>query len=123
MVEQSILKADFHGCKMEVVSAQNPSLVALKGILIMETKNTWKVVTTEDTLKGADRIDIKSSLSEQRPVFYCHRSFFGAVLPKRGTVISIEVDGYVFKINGSNFLVKSSERTSRPVKKFLAAVK
>ena len=45
------------------------------------------------------------------------------MLPKRGTLISIEVEGYSFKINGSNFMVKSSERTSRPVKKFLASVR
>ena len=52
MVETSILKADLHGCILQVESSQNPSLVGLNGIQIMETKNTWKIVTKDDKLKG-----------------------------------------------------------------------
>ena len=63
-----LIKADFHGSIMTgqedaslrqhrsnfltVVKSKNPCLVGLSGIVIHETENTFKVVTTKDKLKG-----------------------------------------------------------------------
>jgi len=35
-----------------VVQSKCPSLVGLKGIVIVETENTFKIVTTSNELKG-----------------------------------------------------------------------
>ena len=50
--ELKLLRADYHGCIMKVVSAKCSTLLDLEGILLMETKNTWKIITTNDAIKG-----------------------------------------------------------------------
>lgn len=47
-----IHKADFHGAKVKVVRSKCPSLVGIKGIVILDTKNTFKVIGKDDILRS-----------------------------------------------------------------------
>jgi len=87
-LHQQLLKADYHGCIMSVSQSKCPSYVGTTGIVLQETRNTFKIITKDDRLK---------------------------VIPKANSVFMFELDGFVFTINGNQFRVKSSERV---VKKF-----
>ncbi|XP_053688269.1 ribonuclease P protein subunit p29 [Sabethes cyaneus] len=52
-----ILKADFHGAKMTVVRAKNPSLVGIKGIVVLETKGTFKFISKDNKLRTIPKYD------------------------------------------------------------------
>lgn len=45
-----LIKADFHGSYFIVCASKNPTLVGLKGFVVQETKNTFKMVTKENRL-------------------------------------------------------------------------
>ncbi len=87
--EMKLLKADYHGSIIMVTEARNPSLVGLHGIVLQETKNTFKVVTKEDKLK---------------------------TIPKSHCIFTVGLDGHLFTICGTNFLYRTSERASRSFK-------
>jgi len=50
--ETKLLKADFHGALLTVTKAKSPSLVGLTGLVLLETKNTFKLITTKNLLKS-----------------------------------------------------------------------
>lgn len=72
MMQSKLVKAEFHGAIIEgivhsailaekplnsqrcctVTQSKNKSLVGCKGIVVHETENTFKVVTSSDVLKG-----------------------------------------------------------------------
>ncbi|KPP61480.1 ribonuclease P protein subunit p29-like [Scleropages formosus] len=58
-------------------------------ILVQELKHVFKIITKEDKLK---------------------------VIPKRGSVFSVEIDGFVSHIYGSRFQMRSSERSAKKFK-------
>jgi ribonuclease P protein subunit POP4 len=87
-LHQQLLKADYHGCVMSVCQSKCPSYVGTTGIVVQETRNTFKLITKDDRLK---------------------------VIPKANSVFTFELDGFIFTIHGNHFRVKSSERV---VKKF-----
>uniref|UniRef100_A0A8C2GFC4 Ribonuclease P protein subunit p29 n=1 Tax=Cyprinus carpio TaxID=7962 RepID=A0A8C2GFC4_CYPCA len=51
MIQQKLLKADFHGAVLTVVRSKCPSYVGLTGILIQELKHVFKIITKEDKLE------------------------------------------------------------------------
>lgn len=52
-----ILKADYHGAKISVVRTKNPSLVGIRGIVILETKGTFKVVSKDNKVRTIPKMD------------------------------------------------------------------
>ena len=46
-----LLKADYHGCMITVRKTKCPSLLGLSGIVLMETRNTFKIISKDDKLK------------------------------------------------------------------------
>ena len=74
-MQSKLVKAEFHGAIIEgivhsailaakffntqrcctVTQSKNKSLIGCKGIIIHETENTFKVVTSSDVLKGVSR--------------------------------------------------------------------
>ncbi|XP_062715134.1 ribonuclease P protein subunit p29 [Aedes albopictus] len=52
-----ILKADYHGAKISVVRTKNPSLVGIRGIVILETKGTFKVVSKDNKVRTVPKAD------------------------------------------------------------------
>ena len=55
---ESILKADFHGCFLTVSKSCCPSYIATTGIVIMETKNTFKIITKQNQVKCKSILNI-----------------------------------------------------------------
>lgn len=89
MIQQKLLKADFHGAIMTVVRSKCPSYVGTTGILVQELKHVFKFITKEDRLK---------------------------VIPKRNSVFAVEIKGFVSHIYGSKFELRSSERSAKKFK-------
>ncbi|XP_016352547.1 ribonuclease P protein subunit p29-like [Sinocyclocheilus anshuiensis] len=89
MIQQKLLKADFHGAVLTVVRSKCPSYVGLTGILVQQLKHVFKITTKEDKLK---------------------------VIPKRNSVFSVELGDFVTHIYGSKFELRSSERSAKKFK-------
>jgi len=87
--EAKLLKADYHGALLTATASKEPSLVGQMGIVAMETKNTFQVITKDNKLK---------------------------TLPKRGTNFTVTIDGYAITLYGNQLLVKSCVRTARKFK-------
>uniref|UniRef100_A0A672L7Z4 Ribonuclease P protein subunit p29 n=1 Tax=Sinocyclocheilus grahami TaxID=75366 RepID=A0A672L7Z4_SINGR len=86
MIQQKLLKADFHGAVLTGTTSKYPSYVGLTGILVQELKHVFKIITKEDKLK---------------------------VIPKRN---SVEIGDFVTHIYGSKFELRSSERSAKKFK-------
>ncbi|GIZ02924.1 ribonuclease P protein subunit p29 [Caerostris extrusa] len=82
-IYQKLLKADYHGCMLVVLSSVCHTYVGTKGIVVQETKNVFRLVDEEDKLK---------------------------TIPKKGSIFSFELNGNVFKIYGDNFCFLPYER-------------
>ncbi|KAL4234044.1 RNase P/RNase MRP complex subunit [Mactra antiquata] len=86
---ERLLKADYHGCMITVRKTKCPSLLGQSGIVLMETKNTFKIVTKDNKLK---------------------------ILPKMNSLFSFTIKEFVFTIHGSQFCSKSSMRVRKKFK-------
>ncbi|XP_036440391.1 ribonuclease P protein subunit p29 [Colossoma macropomum] len=89
MIQQKLLKADFHGAVLTVVRSKCPSYVGTTGILVQELKHVFKIITKEDRLK---------------------------TIPKRNSVFSVEIGDFITHIYGSRFELRSSERSAKKFK-------
>ncbi|XP_069380589.1 ribonuclease P protein subunit p29 isoform X2 [Paralichthys olivaceus] len=89
LVQQKLLKADFHGAIITVVRSKCPSYVGTTGILVQEFKHVFKMITKENRLK---------------------------VIPKRNSVFAVEINGFVSHIYGSKFEQRASERSAKKFK-------
>lgn len=49
---KTLVKSDFHGAKVTVIASCNPSLVGQMGIVAMETKNTFKIVSEDNRVRS-----------------------------------------------------------------------
>lgn len=47
-----LVKCDLHGAKIGVIASCNPSLVGQIGIVVMETRNTFKIVGTDNKTRS-----------------------------------------------------------------------
>jgi len=89
IIEGKLLKADFHGAIISVTRSKCPLLLGLTGIVIQETQSTFKIVTTNSTLK---------------------------IIPKAGNIFSLKVNGMDVEIYGNHFKFRASERSVRKFK-------
>ncbi|XP_050925384.1 ribonuclease P protein subunit p29 isoform X1 [Lates calcarifer] len=88
-VQQKLLKADFHGAIITVLRSKCPSYVGTTGILVQEFKHVFKIITKEDRLK---------------------------VIPKRNSVFTVEINGFISHIYGSKFEQRAGERSAKRFK-------
>eukprot|EP00056_Hartaetosiga_gracilis_P019620 m.15169 g.15169 ORF g.15169 m.15169 type:complete len:280 (+) comp7818_c0_seq1:87-926(+) len=88
-LQQAILKADLHGCKLCVTRSRKPSLVGRGGIVLQETENTFRVITEQNSI---------------------------LMIPKKDSVFSFELRNFVFTIFGNQYRIKPAERISRKFK-------
>lgn len=86
---QSIYRADFHGSILNVVRSKCPSYIGKTGICIMDTKNTFKI------------------LSENNVV---------STIPKKECVFQIIMKAMKIQIFGKHLGVRPAERTTKKVK-------
>ncbi|KAM9409516.1 ribonuclease P protein subunit p29 [Pholidichthys leucotaenia] len=89
MVQQKLLKADFHGAIITVVRSRCPSYVGISGILVQEFKHVFKVITRDNKLK---------------------------VVPKKNSVFEVEINGFVSHIYGGKIEQRAGIRSAKRYK-------
>ncbi|KAL0818117.1 hypothetical protein ABMA28_008643 [Loxostege sticticalis] len=86
---QTLYKADFHGSILEVVRSKCPSYVGKKGICIMDTRNTFKIVSKDNTV---------------------------TTLPKRDCVFDMYLKKIKVTLFGKHLCVRPAERSTKKFK-------
>ncbi|VDM66782.1 unnamed protein product [Strongylus vulgaris] len=81
--DERMLKADYHGALVLVAEAHNPTMVGIVGIILLETRQTFQLITKEDKY---------------------------VVIPKQGTALQFILDGRVFTLFGDAMRYKPSLR-------------
>nr|XP_054773145.1 ribonuclease P protein subunit p29-like [Lytechinus pictus] len=89
MLESRLLKCELYGCILTVTHSKCPAYVGISGILIHETRNTFKVITKENKLK---------------------------TILKNQCWFMFTVDQYAITIYGQHFCQRSSMRASKKFK-------
>lgn len=88
-IKNKILKADMHGASISVWKSSCKSYEGQKGIVIMETMNTFRVITAENSLKSNKNL----------------------VFLKENSIFLLEVAGKIVKLFGENFMYRPSLRS------------
>jgi ribonuclease P protein subunit POP4 len=86
---QSIYKADFHGSMLGVVRSKCPSYVGKKGICIMDTRNTFKIVSKDNVV---------------------------TTIPKKDCVFDMIFKQFKVTLFGKHLCVRPAERSTKKVK-------
>lgn len=86
---QSIYRADFHGSILSVIRSKCPSYVGKTGICVMDTKNTFKI------------------LSENNVV---------TTVPKKESVFMLKLNSIKIQLFGKQLVVRPAERSTKKVK-------
>ncbi|KAJ9588905.1 hypothetical protein L9F63_017783 [Diploptera punctata] len=87
-------KADFHGALMKVVRSKCSSLVGQSGIVIFDTRNTFKIISKDNIVR---------------------------TIPKQSSVFAVSVDNYTFTIFGKYFCIKPPERSVKKIRTHILA--
>ncbi|KAI4489404.1 hypothetical protein M0802_011159 [Mischocyttarus mexicanus] len=87
-INNQLIKADFHGAKIAIVKSKCPSLVGINGIIVQDTKNTFRICCTDDVIR---------------------------TVPKEAIVMNLYLHELTLQIYGKQLSVRPIERT---VKKF-----
>lgn len=107
---KTLMKADLHGAKVTVIASCNPSLVGQTGIVAMETRNTFKIISHDDRIRS----EFKSSLSSGN---FNQSNFISfAAIPKPESVFKIVVNGIELKIFGKYLNIRPAERAVKKIK-------
>uniref|UniRef100_A0A182PC54 Ribonuclease P protein subunit p29 n=1 Tax=Anopheles epiroticus TaxID=199890 RepID=A0A182PC54_9DIPT len=88
----SLLKADYHGAKIHIVRSKQPSVVGMKGIVVLDTKGTFKMVSKDDKLR---------------------------TIPKNDSQFEVFTNDKVVTIFGKHLNVRPAERSVKKMKTFL----
>ncbi|CAG4933690.1 unnamed protein product [Colias eurytheme] len=86
---QILYKADFHGSLLEVVRSKCPSYVGKKGICIMDTKNTLKIVSKDDVV---------------------------TTIPKKESVFDMYIKNVKITLFGKHLCIRPAERSNKKFK-------
>lgn len=86
---QSVFRADFHGSLLHVVRSKCPSYVGKIGICIMDTKNTFKIVSKDNLV---------------------------TTIPKKESVFEMCIDNLKLTLFGKHLCVRPAERSTKKVK-------
>ncbi|XP_022122632.1 ribonuclease P protein subunit p29 [Pieris rapae] len=89
---QTLYKADFNGSMLEVVRSKCPSYVGKKGICIMDTKNTFKIVSINDLV---------------------------TTIPKKESIFNVYIKNLKLIVFGKHFCIRPAERSSKKFKTIL----
>jgi ribonuclease P protein subunit POP4 len=88
-IYNKILKADLHGSIIQVVEAKNKCLIGVEGLVLLETKRSFVIITIDNKVK---------------------------VILKKSNVFRIDLQYTAVKIIGDNFTYKAVERTKAKFK-------
>ncbi|KAG8038475.1 hypothetical protein G9C98_006171 [Cotesia typhae] len=82
-ISQKIMKSDFHGAKVKVVKSKCPSLIDIQGIIVQDTKNTFRIIGEDDTIR---------------------------TVPKHAVAIDIQLIETKFQLFGKDLCIRPAER-------------
>uniref|UniRef100_A0A0K0CV62 Ribonuclease P protein subunit p29 n=1 Tax=Angiostrongylus cantonensis TaxID=6313 RepID=A0A0K0CV62_ANGCA len=83
VLDERLLKADYHGALVLVAEAHCISMIGIVGIIVLETRQTFQLITKQDKY---------------------------VVIPKRGTALQFVFDGRIFTLFGDAMRYKPSLR-------------
>ncbi|KPI93165.1 PREDICTED: ribonuclease P protein subunit p29 [Papilio xuthus] len=86
---QTLYRADFHGSLLEVIRSKCPSYVGKKGICIMDTRNTFKIVSINNVV---------------------------TTIPKRECVFDMYINDMVITFFGKHLCIRPAERSTKKIK-------
>uniref|UniRef100_A0A8R1HQW6 Ribonuclease P protein subunit p29 n=1 Tax=Caenorhabditis japonica TaxID=281687 RepID=A0A8R1HQW6_CAEJA len=86
-IEKTILKADYHGALLTVWVAENPTQIGISGIVILETRHTFQMVTQDDRF---------------------------VVIPKKGAVFRFILGDRLFSLFGDGMRTRPAWRGKKP---------
>ncbi|KAL8894410.1 MAG: hypothetical protein Q9192_004347 [Flavoplaca navasiana] len=109
-----LASADFHGAKVMVVRSKSVSTVGLRGIVVRDTKFTFKIITEKDELK---------TIPKTHTIFRFHIPQLDAIdeEPDPGKIKDISNDrigpnALVFELHGSSFEHRAIDRATKKFK-------
>jgi len=102
-----LVKADFHGSIVTVRRSRNPALVGAGGIVVLETENTFKVVTRQDKLKV---------LPKQGSVFVFAVPHHTTATGTTTTRTVLDGPHVEFELYGNQFCFRAADRAGRKFK-------
>ncbi|KDR22434.1 ribonuclease P protein subunit p29 [Zootermopsis nevadensis] len=91
---QLLLKADYHGAHLKVVRSTCSSLVGQSGIVVFDTKNTFKIIGTDNIVR---------------------------TIPKQPSVFTMVLDDYTYTLHGKYFCIRPQDRSVKKIKTFMIA--
>ncbi|XP_018801006.1 PREDICTED: ribonuclease P protein subunit p29 [Bactrocera latifrons] len=86
---QALMKIDLHGAQIKVLESKCETLVGLIGVVVLETKNIFKIVSTDDRLRS---------------------------IPKHDSVFCITIGNIEVVAYGKQLLTRSAERSVKKIK-------
>ncbi|XP_033219837.1 ribonuclease P protein subunit p29 [Belonocnema kinseyi] len=88
-VNQKIMKADYHGAKISVIRSKCPSLVGIHGIILQDTRNTFRVIGEDDRIR---------------------------TIPKETTKFEMHLGDMTLEVFGKELCIRPAERSVRKFK-------
>nr|XP_027198660.1 ribonuclease P protein subunit p29-like [Dermatophagoides pteronyssinus] len=82
--ELKLARIDLHGAYLLVCSSKNPSVIGIKGYMVQESKNTFRILNNQNRLLE---------------------------IPKCGTIFAFKHGNRLYKINGYNIMMSSFNRS------------
>ncbi len=98
-----LIKADYHGARIEVYKSRNSSLVGVKGVVVKETENTFQIISRSDAGPDVMEIDNKEKDSFK-------------TVPKAGSIFLVDLPpeyGFKAELYGSQIAVGSLARIGK----------
>jgi len=86
---KQLQSADYHGALVTVIKSKNHSFVGKTGIIIQETRNTFKIVTPKNVV---------------------------LTIPKADCVFAFELEDFVFTLYGNYLIQRSAARSGKKFK-------
>lgn len=109
-----ILKVDFHGAKISVVRSKNPSLVGAKGIVILDTKGTFKIVSKDDKIRSKLKTQHNNPTVSLKLTLY----FEIPAIPKNDSVFLVHWNDIQLTVFGKHLNTRPAERSVKKYKVF-----
>ncbi|KAH7642360.1 ribonuclease P/MRP subunit POP4 isoform X2 [Dermatophagoides farinae] len=92
--ELKLARIDLHGAYLLVCSSKNPSVIGVKGYMVQESKNTFRILNNQNRLLE---------------------------IPKHGTIFAFKHGNRLYKINGYNIMMSSFNRSkAKPKMNFIS---
>ncbi|XP_043202797.1 ribonuclease P protein subunit p29-like [Amphibalanus amphitrite] len=84
-----LCRADYHGARLTVLRSRCHSFVGVTGIVLLETRGTFQLITADNTVK---------------------------MIPKEHSVFETRVDGFKIRLFGNNLLTRAVARGMKKMK-------